>query len=95
MSEEHSQPVAEHPDPATTIHELVNVLAAVQIHVYMARRICPRSADPDGDARPASDPGPAAPATPSELLTRLESMVDRALELATELDEQVRIEGLR
>ena len=95
MSEEHSQPVAQNPDPAKTTHELVNVLAAVQIHVYMARRTYPRSADPDGDARPASDQGPTAPATPLELLTRLESMVDRALALATELDEQVRIEGLR
>jgi len=70
-------------DPAGTAHELLNVLVAVQIHVFMARTTF-LAAD-SGES--TSGPGPS---TPADLMLRLESMVDRAVGLATELDEQVR-----
>lgn len=92
MSDERRQPELGHADPVRTTHELVNVLAAVQIHVFMARRTfaAPGAGD---DAPSTADSGAAAPATPADLLLRLEGMVDRALELANQLDEQLRILG--
>lgn len=95
MADEHWQPAPDRPDPSRTTHELVNVLAAVQIHVFMARRGYLQHAAPDDEARPVSEPEQAVPATPVELLTRLEGMVDRALQLANELDQQLRPEELR
>lgn len=95
MADEHPQLALDRPDPSRTTHELVNVLAAVQIHVYMARRTYLQHPDPEEGAGPAADAGPAEPATPVELLTRLEGMVDRALELANQLDDQLRSEEPR
>ena len=85
-------------------HELVNVVSAMRVHVFMARRLIAAGA-PDG--APASTPGSPGSADSSgsadsasteeserwtidESLQRLESMVDRAVELATGLDQEAR-----
>ncbi len=85
MSDQHRSSDPGRADPVRTTHELLNVLAAARVHLFMARGMFPA-----GEPVEPADDTEAAPRTPAELLARLEAMVDRALGLAEDLNEQVR-----
>ena len=77
------------PGPPELAHELVNVVSAMRIHLFMVRRLL--SAEPGGAQALVTG---SERWRVDESLDRLESMVDRVVELATSLDEATRGPGL-
>jgi hypothetical protein len=73
------------PGPPDLTHEMVNVVSAMRIHLFMVRRLL--AADPGGAHAFAAG---SERWRVEESLDRLESMVDRVVELATSLDEASR-----
>jgi hypothetical protein len=76
------------PGPPELAHELVNVVSAMRIHLFMVRRLLAADAAA-GQPRPSGSERWKV----EESLDRLESMVDRVVELATDLDEVTRDPG--